>query len=210
MREAEIASQEEVERTQIASEIGLDEVRIGHQKQRRRLEIEREKAVEESHDGKSDSALSKVARGKRRSGRRPTLPAPARWKPPRKWRPQRRPRRPAAGNRWSVVMAEKAAAEMRIAAEGERVRAAVEAEAQRLINEAENVLTDEARHSLFKRKMLEYVEGIVSGLRQAAREHRRDQDHAARRRRGRRSGRRRRQGRGRRHRRRWPQARLTR
>ncbi|MEM8742665.1 MAG: flotillin domain-containing protein, partial [Pseudomonadota bacterium] len=32
----------------------------------------------------------------------------------------------------------------------------------RLINEAENVLTDEARHSLFKRKMLEHVEGIVA------------------------------------------------
>jgi len=38
----------------------------------------------------------------------------------------------------------------------------VEAEAQRLINEAENVLTDEARHSLFKRKMLEHVEGIIA------------------------------------------------
>jgi uncharacterized membrane protein YqiK len=42
------------------------------------------------------------------------------------------------------------------------VRAAVEAEAQKLINEAENILTDEARHSLFKRKMLEHVEGIVA------------------------------------------------
>ena len=50
----------------------------------------------------------------------------------------------------------------RIAAEAEKVRAAVEAEAQKLINEAENILTDEARHSLFKRKMLEHVEGIVS------------------------------------------------
>lgn len=40
--------------------------------------------------------------------------------------------------------------------------AAVEAEAQKLINEAENVLTDQARQSLFKRKMLEHVEGIVS------------------------------------------------
>jgi uncharacterized membrane protein YqiK len=38
----------------------------------------------------------------------------------------------------------------------------VEAEAAKLINEAENILTDEARHSLFKRKMLEHVEGIVA------------------------------------------------
>ena len=47
-------------------------------------------------------------------------------------------------------------------AEAAQVRAAVEAEAAKLINEAENILTDEARHSLFKRKMLEHVEGIVA------------------------------------------------
>ena len=41
------------------------------------------------------------------------------------------------------------------------MRTAVEAEAQRLINEAENVLTDGARQSLFKRKLLEHIEGIV-------------------------------------------------
>ncbi|MGL1664228.1 flotillin domain-containing protein, partial [Vibrio parahaemolyticus] len=43
----------------------------------------------------------------------------------------------------------------------ERVRAAVEAEAQRLLNEAENVLTDQARYSLFRRKLLDRIEGIV-------------------------------------------------
>jgi uncharacterized membrane protein YqiK len=61
-----------------------------------------------------------------------------------------------------VLMAEKAAAEARLMAEAAQVRAAVEAEAAKLINEAENILTDEARHSLFKRKMLEHVEGIVA------------------------------------------------
>ncbi|MEQ8741513.1 MAG: flotillin domain-containing protein [Hoeflea sp.] len=59
-------------------------------------------------------------------------------------------------------MAEKAAAEAQAIAEGEKVRLAVQAEAQRLINEAENVLTDPARASLFRRKLLEHVEGIVS------------------------------------------------
>jgi uncharacterized membrane protein YqiK len=59
-------------------------------------------------------------------------------------------------------MAEKAAAEAKHIAEAEKLRAAVEAEAQRLINEAENVLTDPARASLFRRKMLEHVEGIVA------------------------------------------------
>jgi len=61
-----------------------------------------------------------------------------------------------------VLIAEKATAEARLAAEAEKVRAAVHAEAQKLLNEAENILTDEARHSLFRRKLLEHVEGIVS------------------------------------------------
>jgi uncharacterized membrane protein YqiK len=60
------------------------------------------------------------------------------------------------------MMAEKAAEEARLMAAAAQVRAAVEAEAAKLINEAENILTDEARHSLFKRKMLEHVEGIVA------------------------------------------------
>src|SRR5262245_57900293 len=61
-----------------------------------------------------------------------------------------------------VTLAEKLAEEQKIAAGADSVRAAVEAEAQRLINEAENILTDSARHSLFRRKMLEHVEGIVA------------------------------------------------
>src|SRR6202035_733401 len=60
-----------------------------------------------------------------------------------------------------VLIAEKKAEEPRIAAGAERIGAAVEAEAQKLINEAENVLTDSARQSLFKRKLLEHIEGIV-------------------------------------------------
>ena len=61
-----------------------------------------------------------------------------------------------------MLLAEKAEAEARHMAEAAKLRAVVEAEAQRLINEAENILTDEARHSLFRRKMLEHVEGIVA------------------------------------------------
>jgi flotillin-like protein len=37
----------------------------------------------------------------------------------------------------------------------------VEAEAQKLLNEAENVLTDQARYSLFRRRLLDKIEGIV-------------------------------------------------
>ena len=60
-----------------------------------------------------------------------------------------------------ILIAEKNAEETRIGAEAERIRAAVEAEAQRLLNEAENVLTDQARYSLFRRKLLDRIEGIV-------------------------------------------------
>ena len=60
-----------------------------------------------------------------------------------------------------VVIAEKEAEEVRIAASAEQVRAAVEAEAQRAFNEAENVLSDASRASLFKRRLLERIEGIV-------------------------------------------------
>jgi uncharacterized membrane protein YqiK len=60
-----------------------------------------------------------------------------------------------------VLIAEKEAEETRIAAEAERIRAAVEAEAQRLLNEAENVLSEPSRQSLFRRRLLEKVEGIV-------------------------------------------------
>ena len=70
-------------------------------------------------------------------------------------------RSPSAARRVEVLIAEKEAEETRIAAEAERVRAAVEAEAQKLLNEAENVLTDQARYSLFRRKLLDRIEGIV-------------------------------------------------
>jgi uncharacterized membrane protein YqiK len=60
-----------------------------------------------------------------------------------------------------VLIAEKEAQEVQIAAAAEKVRAAVEAEAQRLLNEAENVLSDAARGSLFRRRLLERIEGIV-------------------------------------------------
>jgi uncharacterized membrane protein YqiK len=59
------------------------------------------------------------------------------------------------------MLAQKDAEEKRIAAEAEQVRAAVQAEAQKLLYEAENVLTDEARYGLFRRRLLDRIEGIV-------------------------------------------------
>lgn len=60
-----------------------------------------------------------------------------------------------------VINAEKAAEEVRIAAEADKVRKAVDAEAQKLLYEAENLLTDGARYGLFRRRLLDRIEGIV-------------------------------------------------
>jgi uncharacterized membrane protein YqiK len=60
-----------------------------------------------------------------------------------------------------VMLAQKDAEEKRIAAQAEQVRAAVAAEAQKLLYEAENVLTDGARYGLFRRRLLDRIEGIV-------------------------------------------------
>ncbi|MFN5719037.1 MAG: flotillin domain-containing protein, partial [Bradyrhizobium sp.] len=60
-----------------------------------------------------------------------------------------------------AVTTRSAASVARIRASSAAARAAVEAEAQRLLNEAENVLTDQARYSLFRRKLLDRIEGIV-------------------------------------------------
>ena len=60
-----------------------------------------------------------------------------------------------------VTLAEKAAEETRIAAAADKVRRAVEAESQKLLYEAENVLSDGARYGLFRRRLLDRIEGIV-------------------------------------------------
>ena len=60
-----------------------------------------------------------------------------------------------------VMLARKNADEKRIEAEAHAIRAAVDAEAQKLLYEAENALTDEARYGLFRRRLLDRIEGIV-------------------------------------------------
>jgi uncharacterized membrane protein YqiK len=161
LREAEIESREEVERTRIATERALDEIRIGHETERRRLEVERERAVETVQMEKAIALYKKsleesAARAEADAARARAAEAEEKVKTVRETE--------AASRRQKidVLLAEKAAAEARIAAEAEKVRRAVEAEAQKLLNEAENVLTDPARASLFRRKLLEHVEGIVA------------------------------------------------
>src|SRR5207237_961197 len=160
LQEAEIASREEVERARIASDRGLDEARIGRERDLRKLEVNREKDVETALMDKAivlyqkalEESAAKVAAEDARVG---ATEAAERVVTARDSEIAKRQKI------IEVLLAEKRAEETRIGAEAERVRAAVEAEAQRLLNEAENVLTDQARYSLFRRKLLDRIEGIV-------------------------------------------------
>jgi len=136
-------------------------VRISHQAKRRKLEIDRDKEVEEASMEKVISLYKKsldesAAAVEADLAKARAIEAAEQVKTTSATEEAKRVKSV------DVMLAEKEAAEKSIAAEAEKIRAAVEAEAQKLINEAENVLTDEARQSLFKRKMLEHVEGIVS------------------------------------------------
>lgn len=160
VEEAEISSREELERARIASNRGLDEARILMEGDIKRLELERAKAVElteiagqiEILQKQSEEAAAKasteavrveaVAAEEAVSTRRET----------------------AIAERISSVdklMATKDADMTRIAAEAEKISALVAAEGQRLMNEAENLLSDDARASRLRGKMLDRLEGIV-------------------------------------------------
>ena len=126
----------------------------------RRLEIERDRAVELTE---IDKAIALLEKSKERSEARIESET-ARAKAVRAEEQVETARDAEIANRRrevELMLAQKDAEEQRIVVEVERIRAAVEAEAQRLLNEAENVLTDEARLSVFRRNLLDRVEGIV-------------------------------------------------
>ena len=160
IQEAEIAAREEIERTRIATERGLDQARVGRERDLRRLEIERERDVEQAAIEKAVAvarkSLEQSAAQTEAAGARATAAAAEE-------RVQTVRENEAAQRRRTVevLLAEKAAEEARIAAQAERVRSEVTADAQRLLYEAENVLTDGARHGLFRRRLLDRIEGIV-------------------------------------------------
>ncbi len=160
LQEAEIASREEVERARIASDRGIDEARVTRERDLRKLEVDREKVVETAMMEKAIALYQKsleqsAAQAEAENAKARATEAQERVVTVRDTEVARRRRS------IEVLLAEKAAEETRIAAEAERVRAAVEAEAQRLLNEAENVLSEPARYSLFRRKLLDRIEGIV-------------------------------------------------
>ena len=161
VRQAKIESDEQIERARILSEIGLDDSRIEHRTTRRKLEISHEHQVEEAAMEKAIALFTKSLDDSAAAVKADLARAKAA-EVAEKVQTARETQEVNRRRSIDVALAQKEAEEKRIAAEAERIRATVEAEARKLINEAENILTDEARHSLFRRKLLEYVEGIVA------------------------------------------------
>ena len=160
LQEAEIAAREEIERARIASERGLDEARVGRDLDLRKLEVERERDVESAVMDKAIALFEKsleesAAQVKAEMAKAKAVEAEELVKTARE--SENAKRRTTV----EVMLAQKNAEEKRIAAEAEQVRAAVDAEAQKLLYEAENVLTDGARYGLFRRRLLDRIEGIV-------------------------------------------------
>ncbi len=160
LEEAEISARDEVERARIASDRGLDEVRILKDRDMKRLEVEREMALELAEIERQINVLSKqseeaVARAETESARAKAVEAEEH---------VRTVRETEVAERLASVdrlMAQKDADTTRIAAEAEKVSAAVAAEAQRLRNEADNILSNDARTGLLRMKIIERLEGIV-------------------------------------------------
>ncbi|NKC10671.1 MAG: flotillin family protein [Gammaproteobacteria bacterium] len=160
LEEAQIESQEEIERARIAVDRGLDEARVGRQRDLRRLEIESEETLETAE---LDKAIVLYLKSKEQAEAQALADA-ARALAVRAEEEVLTARDKAVAERRrevEVALARKEAEQVRIAAEADQVRAVVQAEAQRLANEAENVLTDEARLSIYRRALLARIEGIV-------------------------------------------------
>lgn len=160
IEDLEISAQEEIERARIASERGLDEARILQQRDLRRLEIEREQALELAEIERQIAVLQKrheesEARIADEESRAKVAAAEEKVATTRE---REIAERIAAVDR---LMAEKDADRAKIAAEADKISAAVAAEAQRLRNEAENLLTEDARAGLLRGKLIERLEGIV-------------------------------------------------
>ena len=161
VREVEIGTREEIERARILAERGLDEARINHERDRSEQEILRDKIVAEAQLDKEISIAKKsleeaAARIKAEAARAQLAVAEEEVLSARATEEVKRRRS------IELTLADKDAEATKLRAAGDEVAAKVKAEAQKLIYEAENMLTDEARKALFRSKMLEHVEGIIA------------------------------------------------
>lgn len=150
----EIAAKEEVERSRLASERALDESRILREQERRRLEIERERFIELT---KIENAIAVLSKSVEEAGVR--IEAEAKLTA-------------AAKAEENVAMAQDLCAAERNAAvsrievdrdaNAEQVLSAAHAEAERLRNEAENILTQDARAGRLRSQLIAKLETVIA------------------------------------------------
>lgn len=160
IEENEISADEELERARIASERGLDEARILKERDLRRLEIERDQALELAEIERQIIVLKEqaAAADTRVSTEAAEAKAVEAAEKVSTVREMVIAERIAAVDR---LLAEKDADTAKIAAEADRISATVSAEAERLRNEAENILSEDARAGRLRSKVLDRLEGIV-------------------------------------------------
>jgi uncharacterized membrane protein YqiK len=158
--EAEISAREELERARIASDRGLDEARILKERDLKRLEIERSQALELAEIERQIIVLQKQSE---EAGTRVETEE-ARARAVKAEENVSTTRETVIAERVAAVdrlLAQKNADTAKIAAEADKISAAVAAEAQRLRNEAENILSEDARAAQLRAKMIDRLEGIV-------------------------------------------------
>ena len=150
----EIAANEEVENARLTSERVLDEGRILREREMRRLEIEREKFIELARMEKAIALLEKsLQEADVRIAAEQKLTAAAK------------------AEEKVVMVRELSAAERKSAISGidaeretraEQMRVVVASEAMRLRNEAENVLTEDARARRIQAQLIDKLESIIA------------------------------------------------
>lgn len=150
----EIAANEEVERARLASERALDESRILREQEMRRLEIEREKFIDLAKLEKGIAVLAKsVEEADARVKAEKPLTAAAKADE-------------AVATTRDLGAAERAAAVSAIDTkrdtDSDKLKAIVVAEAERLRNEAENLLTEDARAGRLKSQLIAKLESVIA------------------------------------------------
>jgi len=160
IEEAEISAREEIERARIASDRGLEEARILQDRDLKRLQVERAQVLELAEIERQIAVLNKQAEeAETRVGveavRARAVEAEEKVTTTRETEIAERL---ASIDR---MIARKDADTRQITAEADKLTAAVAAEAQRLKNEAENILSEDARAGQLRSKMIDRLEGIV-------------------------------------------------
>ena len=151
--EAEIEAAQETERARLAAERETDETRIAREENLRRLELDRAKAIE-LHE--LETRIEVLAKAREEAAARIAA---------NEQLTQAVRAEEGVTTARGVERAERDARLRAIADEREaetaRLNAAVRAEAERLRNEAENVLSDDARLARLRHELVERLEGIV-------------------------------------------------